>query len=137
MERIYQKIGRIREYLSLLESIKDECSDRFSTDPLYRGALLHYLYLLADTCISLGEIIIKHKKLRPPQSYQDVFDILGENKILESDFAYSFAKIAGFRNFLAHDYEKIDMAFICNEVLAKLNDVDSFLTRIETALKLR
>lgn len=137
MERIHQKIGRIREHLRFIRAIKEECLDRFSIDPIYRGALLHYLYLLADTCISLGEMVIKYKKLRPPQSYQDVFDILGENKILEPDFAYSFAKIAGFRNFLAHDYEKIDMAFVCKEILSKLDDVDFFLTRIETSLKLR
>ncbi|MFV1976555.1 MAG: DUF86 domain-containing protein, partial [Candidatus Scalindua sp.] len=124
MERIYQKIGKINEYLKLIRSIKDECMERFTTDFLYRGALLHYLYLLADTCISLGEIVIKHKKLRIPQSYQDVFDILGENKILEPDFAFNFAKIAGFRNFLSHDYEQIDAKHICENILSKLDDVD-------------
>lgn len=137
MERIYQKIGRIREYLSLIKSIKDECLDRFPADPLYRGALLHYLYLLADTCISLGEMIIKYKKLRPPQSYQDVFDILGENKIVESDFAYSFAKIAGFRNFLAHDYERIDAMFICRDILSRLDEVEIFLNQVESSMEIK
>ncbi len=59
MERIYQKIGRIREYLSLIESIKDECLTRFTTDPVYRGALLYYLYLLADICISLRRYLYR------------------------------------------------------------------------------
>ncbi len=92
MERIYQKIGRIREYLSLIESIKDECLTRFTTDPVYRGALLYYLYLLADSCISLAELVIRHKNLRIPQSYHETIDILGENKILEPGFAYRFAR---------------------------------------------
>jgi hypothetical protein len=43
MERILQKIGRIREYLSLVRSIRDDCLTRFATDPVYRGALIHYL----------------------------------------------------------------------------------------------
>ena len=60
MEQIYQKIGRIREYLTLIESIKGECMKQFTTDPIYRGALLHYLYLLADSCISLAELVIKY-----------------------------------------------------------------------------
>ena len=113
MERIYQKTGKIREYLNFIESIKDDCDRRFTADLLYRGALLHYLYLLTDTCISLAEMIIKHKNLRLPQSYQEAFDILGENRILEPDFAYYFAKIAGIRKLLAHDYERIDTKFIC------------------------
>jgi len=45
MERIFQKIGRTKEYISLIESMKDDCEKRFAGDHLYRGALLHYLYL--------------------------------------------------------------------------------------------
>jgi uncharacterized protein YutE (UPF0331/DUF86 family) len=134
MERIYQKIGRIREYLSLIEGIKDDCMVRFTADLIYRGALLHYLYLLADSCIALAELVIKHKKLRIPQSYQEAFDILGENRILEPEFAFSFAKIAGFRNLLAHDYEKIDAQFICENAVSRLEDIRFYLKKIENSL---
>lgn len=134
MERIYQKIGRIKEYLVLIRSIKEDCLSRFSIDPIYRGALLHYLYLLADSCIVLAELVIKDKNLRIPQSYSETFDILGKNKILESSFAFEFARIAGFRNFLAHDYEKIEAKFICEEVMSCLDDVDSFIKQIENSL---
>lgn len=41
------------------------------------------LYLLADSCIVLAELVIEYKNLRIPQSYSEAFDILGENKILE------------------------------------------------------
>jgi len=134
MEQIYNRIGRIREYLALIESMKDECLKRFTTDTIYRGALLHYLYLLADSCISLAELVIKHKKLRIPQSYHEAIDILGENKVLEPAFAYKFARIAGFRNFLAHDYEKIDVDFICKKILSEIGDVNTFLKQIENAI---
>ena len=107
MERIIQKIGRINEYIKIIENIKDECEKRFDTDAVYRGAMLHYLYLLADTSIVLAEMTIKKKNLRTLQSYSEAFDILGDNGVLDSEFAYSFAKIAGFRNFLAHDYDVI------------------------------
>lgn len=134
MERIHQKIERIKEYLSLIRSIKEDCLKRFAADSIYRGALLHYLYLLTDSCIALAELVIKHKKLRPPQSYHEAFDILGDNKMLEPDFAYSFAKVAGFRNFLAHDYEQIDAKFICEEIISRLKDVDIFINQIENNL---
>lgn len=137
MERIRQKIGRIREYLKYLQSLDENCEKKFTTDPIYRGALLHYLYLMADTCIALAEMIIKHKQLRPPQSYYESFDILGDNEILDKEFAYSFAKIAGFRNFLAHDYEKIDVKKICEDALKKLPQVNQYLHQIEQALHLK
>jgi uncharacterized protein YutE (UPF0331/DUF86 family) len=135
MERIYQKIGRIREYTIQVRSMEAECLKRFNTDPIYRAALLHFLYLLTDSCIALAELIIKHKNLRIPQSYHESFEILGENKILDPAFAFSFAKMAGFRNFLAHDYEKIDPLLICEQIIPKLADIDQFIEQIAQALK--
>jgi len=134
MERIYHKIGRIREHLALIRSIKDDCEARFNSDQLYRGALLHYLYLLSDSCIVLAELVIKERGLRISQSYAEAFDILGESGILDKRFAYDFAKIAGFRNFLAHDYEKVDGMFICKQILGKLDDIDAFIGQVIAAL---
>lgn len=136
VERIRQKIGRINEHLSMVRSIKDDCRIRFAVDPVYRGALLHYLYLLSDSCIVLAELVIKHKGLRIPQSYAESFDILGESHVLDADFAYRFASIAGFRNFLAHDYEKIDQEVICGQTMGSLDDVDMFLQQIRRSLGL-
>ena len=41
------------------------------------------------------------------------------------------AKIASFRNFLAHDYEKIDYLVICDEVLSKLEEIEKYLKLVE------
>ncbi|MFW6428965.1 MAG: type VII toxin-antitoxin system HepT family RNase toxin [Desulfosalsimonas sp.] len=99
-ERIEQKKARILEYVDLIKTLRENCAERFDTDPVYRGALLHYLYLTADSCIALAILTIKLKALRPPQTYSEAFDILGTNRIIDPDFANSFAGIAGFRNFL-------------------------------------
>lgn len=133
-ERIVQKKGRIREYLALIAGLEADCREKFLSDPIYRGALLHYLYLMADSCVSLAEMVIRYKDLRPPQSYHEAFDILGEARILDVEFAYSFAKIAGFRNFLAHDYEIVDAQVICNEILPQLHEVKEYLEQLENLL---
>ena len=137
MERIRQKTGRIGEHLTIIRSIRDGCRTKFAVDPVYRGALLHYLYLLSDSCIVLAELVIKYKGLRIPQSYAESFDILGDSHILDAEFAYRFARIASFRNFLAHDYEKIDAEVICGQILNSLDDVDLYLMQISAALGLR
>lgn len=133
MERILQKIARIEEHLRIVEQLAPDCEKRFG-EPLYRGALLHYLYLLADSSVSLAEMVISFKNLRPPQSYADSFVILGDNGILEKEFAWSFSKIAGFRNFLAHDYEQVDQKIICQSILARLEDISEFVAQIRKAL---
>lgn len=129
-EQIQQKASRILEYISFLRNIQEDCLVRFETDPLYKGALLHYLYLMADSCIALAELVIKQRRLRQPQTYSEAFDILGDNHILEPEFAYQFARIAGFRNFLAHDYEKVDSQQICSNLPNRLEEVESFVRAI-------
>ncbi len=130
-EQIIIKIEKIVEYKKILDNIKEDCNDKFLKDPVYRGAVLHYLYLIADSCISLAEMVIRNKGLRTPQSYHEAIDILGENKIIPPDFAYEFANIASFRNLLAHDYERIDYLKICGEVLDKLDDISKYIDYIK------
>lgn len=130
-ERLALKINKLEQYIAIIDRLAPSCDEKFETDDIYRGALLHYLYLMADTCIAIAEIIIRIRKLRTPQTYHDAFDILGENNILDAKFAYEFAKIAGFRNFLAHDYEEIKAKIICREILKQRGDVDEFLSRVK------
>ena len=54
--------------------------------------------------------------------------------MLASDFAYRFAGIAGFRNFLAHDYEKMDSEEVCGPILEKVSEVEEFLRQVEAGL---
>ena len=43
-------------------------------------------------------------------------------------------KIASFRNFLAHHYERIDYKEICKNTLNKLNDIRQYLHYIKESL---
>jgi len=98
---------------------------------MFEGALLHYLYLVSDGSVSLASMLIKHYSLTKPQSYYEAIDILGESGVIPKEFAYKFAKIASFRNFLAHDYEKIDYLVICDAVLDKLDEIREYLGYIK------
>ncbi|MDW7972771.1 MAG: DUF86 domain-containing protein [Thermodesulfovibrio sp.] len=129
-ESIRVKTEKIEEYLKIITNMEKDCEEKFSSDPIYRGALLHYLYLTADSCISLAEMIIKEKNFRTPQTYSEAIEILGENGVIPSDFAYDFAKIGGLRKILANDYERVDMKIICKEVLKKLPDIKKYLSYI-------
>jgi uncharacterized protein YutE (UPF0331/DUF86 family) len=131
-EKILQKIGRLREIIGLLSTLRTDCRERLKSDPVYRGALLHYLYVLADGSVSLAEMTISARGLRPPQTYREAITRLGEAGILNPAFALDFSRIAGFRNFVAHDYENLDGEIVC-AVLDRLEEVEEFLKAIETS----
>ena len=128
------KIEKIQTYLNVLEDFKVDCKKRFLEDVVFEGALLHYLYLVSDSCISLAEMVIKYKNYGITQSYFDSIIVLGEKKVLPREFAYEFARIASFRNFLAHDYEKVNYVEICENSLNKLDDIKTYLKYIKKVI---
>lgn len=132
--KIEHKMKKVAYYVTLLEEYKDDCKNRFEKDPMFEGALLHYLYLASDGCIAIAEMMLKHKGFGSADSYYEAIDTLGEYDILPREFAYGFAKIASFRNFLAHDYEKIDYIVICEEALEKLEDIKKYLSYVQDKL---
>ena len=134
LDRIKKKISKIRTYLGYIEDMKPDCTEKIYLDPIYRGALFHYLYLVSDSSIALAEMVIKHSNYAPVESYHEAIDLLGEKKVIPEKFAYNFVNIASFRNFLAHDYEKVDYDFICDEILSKMTDVERYLLYIEEYL---
>ena len=135
--RIGNKIASIEDTLNTLEELKPDCDAKFLTDKVYHGALLHYLYLVSDSVIALAEMVMKYRNIPKSNSYYESIDMLGEKGIIPADFAYDFAKIASFRNFLAHHYERVDYQEICKHTLDKLDDVRLYLGYIKENLGLR
>jgi len=82
-------------------------------------------------------MVLKYKKKEVAQSYYEAIDTLGEIGVLPREFAYKFAKIASFRNFLAHDYEKVDYLVICEDILQKLDDIYKYLEYIKESLNVK
>lgn len=135
LEAIEKKIAKVLEYVTTLEALKENCAERMKKDKMYRGSVLYYLYMMADSCVALAEMVIKLKKLPKPQSYSEAIDLLGQHGIIPEGFAFEFARIAGFRNFLAHDYEKVAYEEICEVMMSKLKDVKKYLQLMEKVLK--
>ena len=134
LHRIESKIIAIENLLDTLEELKPDCNKRFLTDKIYQGALLHYLYLAADSSIALAEMIIKYKDIQKSNSYYESIDLLGEHGVIPANFAYEFAKIASFRNFLAHHYERIDYKEICESALNKLDEIRLYIKYVRDSL---
>ena len=134
LHRIQSKIIAIENLLDTLEELKPDCNKRFLTDKIYQGALLHYLYLAADSSIALAEMIIKYKDIQKSNSYYESIDLLGEHGVIPANFAYEFAKIASFRNFLAHHYERIDYKEICESALNKLDEIRLYIKYVRDSL---
>jgi len=95
-----------------------------------RSAIERSFQIAIECAIDIGEIIISQEGFERPEDYRSVFLILGKHGVLPKDLAEKFSVAAGFRNFLVHIYEEIDLEIIKKLLVENLEDFDVFASYI-------
>lgn len=79
---VNSRLGKLREYVKILEGLTKYSLAYFKEDPLIHGSAERYLQLAIEALLDIGNHIIADRGLRKPDTYQEIFLILGEAKIL-------------------------------------------------------
>lgn len=108
-DEISSKLEMLEEYIAILKGYQHHDVEDLMRDHTLRGAVERYIEVALECMIDIGEMIISKEKLKRPDTYKDVFLLLGEHGILPDDFAKDLAPAAGFRNVPVHMYAKIDI----------------------------
>lgn len=134
---IENKKSSILKYLKILQRYKKYSGKEIEDDVDIKGAVERYLYLAIQSTIDLAEAIISYKNFRKPTTMTESFYILNEEKLISDSLTKELAKMAGFRNIVAHDYEKIDYDIVSDVLQNKIKDVEKFLEEISDKLGLK
>ncbi len=127
---IENKISAVKKYLKILERYKRYSKKEIEKNLDIKGAVERYLYLAIQSTIDLSEAAIAFKNFRKPATMGEAFYILNEEGIIESELTEKMVKMTGFRNVIAHDYEKIDYDIVYQVLHQKLKDIELFLKKI-------
>ena len=125
-DEIASKLEHLREYITILKGYQHHQIEDLQADHTLKGAVERYLEIALESTIDIGEMIISREKLKRPESYQEVFLILGDQGILPKNFAIKFAPSAGFRNRLVHMYAKIDIGKLHYYLRNNIEDIEQF-----------
>lgn len=115
--------------MKLLDGIRG----RDFADPYDRGSLERYMQLAAECMLDVGEMIIALRGLPKANSYREVLVVLGQNGVLDVEFAGRLANIASLRNILVHDYERVEVARLVS-YLGRLDDFRRFARDVTSYL---
>jgi len=129
---IENKISATKKYLGILEEYKKYSREEIEKDMNIKGALERYLYLAVQSAVDLAEAFVSYKKFRKPATLAEAFHILHENKIISGELTDKMVKMTGFRNVVAHDYEKIDYDIVYKILHEGPTDIEEFLTKISS-----
>lgn len=135
IDKIFLRIEALKQYVSVLESLKNITFEELEKDDVKRGAVERYLQLAIEACIDIAELIISDQRFAAPATYREAIIVLGKEKILDEEFARHFSEAAGFRNILIHDYVKIDYNRLQNYLQNNLSDFHTFIKNILKFLK--
>ncbi|MEI6587336.1 MAG: DUF86 domain-containing protein [Candidatus Moraniibacteriota bacterium] len=122
-ELIKRKINKIESYLKELMPILKLDSNEILKDYTKLRTLERDFQLIVDTVIDINTHLISTENLRAPENATETFSILGEAKILPTDFVNKFSPVAGVRNIIVHDYDKVDVQKLIDDIK---KDIDQF-----------
>ncbi|MGB9720786.1 MAG: type VII toxin-antitoxin system HepT family RNase toxin [bacterium] len=123
---IVKRIERIEEALRRLEEIKKLSVDQFLSDWKSQDAALHNLQITIEGCLDIGNYIIGLIGSKSPDTYVQIIEILGEEKVLPKDFWETAKNMAKFRNIIVHEYLYLDLNKVYSFLL-KTDDIRQFL----------
>lgn len=123
---IENKISSVKKYLKILERYEKYSRKEIEDDIDIRGAVERYLYLASQATIDLAEAVLSYKKFRKPTTMSDTFYILNEEGIISRELKEKMIGMTGFRNVIAHDYEKVNYDIVYTVLHQGLNDIEEF-----------
>jgi uncharacterized protein YutE (UPF0331/DUF86 family) len=110
-----------------------------NADDLHPGsdasdAVVLHLWQATQIAIDLATAACVKFELGTPSSYADAFARLREAGVIELELARRLAKAAGFRNFVAHAYGRLDMRRVHDAALHGPGDLRALLAALRDRL---
>ena len=128
--KIAEKLEQLGRFSGFLRRNRAITRPDLERDYELRSAIERNLQLALECSLEIGEIIIAHEGLRKPETYREVIEILGEHGILPKPFAKRFAKAAGLRNILVHQYADLDLGLLVRLLKKDVGDFDRYARHV-------
>lgn len=110
---------KLNEFIKDLEKYEKITSKKtFLSDKVIQKFIERTLQQTIEAMLTIGEMITAEQGLKKPEKHDDIFDILAqEGKIYPQKFASELWGLGGFRNLLVHDYIKLDLNKVYNNLI--------------------
>jgi len=133
-ELVHRKITLILEDLEKVRGLAALDPDAYLSDPRNEVLAERYLERIIGRAIDINYHLITETLLLTPKDYWDSFVRLSEIGVLDTASARSFARLAGLRNRITHEYNGLDETLI-HEALGRLvRDLPEYLRQVTAFL---
>ncbi|MBS3078861.1 DUF86 domain-containing protein [Candidatus Pacearchaeota archaeon] len=137
-ERIDEKIEQIDKFMEeLYSSIPQSLElEDYKKDFKLKAICEHYFEKIIEAVEDLAFLVMNHKEFKYPEYENEIFDILYKNKIISEILTKKLKNAKGMRNFIAHQYGKIDDVLVYHAIFEELEkDINEFLDNIKEVMR--
>jgi uncharacterized protein YutE (UPF0331/DUF86 family) len=125
-----EKAEAIERHLERVRQRLPEDADELSPMTDTSDIIILHLWQAVQSVIDLASSACLHFHLGTPPSYGEAFRSLADAGILESDLAERLVRAVGFRNVVAHAYDKLDMDRVYRAAREGPADLHAFLAAL-------
>lgn len=126
---------KIEEILSYMDQILDELGKQPYSSFSEKLKLERMVHVLIESIIDVGNLMIDGFIMRDPGSYEDIIDILVDEKVLPNGDENAYKSIINLRKKLVKDYWSIDHTSLNKVVNENRKTLERFSEHVHTYLK--
>lgn len=125
------KIESLLKYIDLLLIEFGKSSFESNIEKL---GLERLTQMLIESTLDVGNMMIDGFIMRDPGSYEDIIDILVDEKVIPEGDSEAFKAVIKLRNTLVRDYLTIDHRLLHNTINENKENLDNFSDHVRTYL---
>ncbi|WP_047983682.1 DUF86 domain-containing protein [Ornithinibacillus californiensis] len=126
---------KVEATLQFIEKLLDEYKTLPTDSYSEKLALERLVQLLIESIIDVGNMMIDGFIMRDPGSYEDIIDILEDEKVIPSTESPAYKAVIELRKGLVKDYVNVKHEDLSQVLSANKPILDQFTTRIREYLK--
>lgn len=127
---------RIELMLQCLEEVTATFNNaKLYTTPIEKLALERIALLMVDSILDVGNSMIDGFIMRDPGSYDDIIEILMDEKVVLEEQGKQLKKVIKLRKMLMQEYMNIDHDQIVSVVKENIQSIQAYPARIRTYLE--
>jgi uncharacterized protein YutE (UPF0331/DUF86 family) len=125
---VLRKLSDLERYIVQVSEYRDISAERYREDWRSQRIVERTLQMAIEACVDIAAHVIADRGLPVPATYAEVFEILGQARLIEAGLRDAMVRMARFRNIIVHEYTRIDPEIVVQILRNNLDDLTSFRT---------
>ncbi len=127
---ILAKAGLAEKYISRASQKSKIELSTFMKNIDVQDIVIFNLQKAIQSCIDIAAHIISDENLGMPGSTNEMLYLLEENGYLDRNLTEKMVKAVGFRNLIAHEYEKLEMKLVYGVAREDVHDLHNYIKAV-------